>query len=91
MIELQGKKISSIGLLVILIGVMIMLFACTPNEIARTTGNPEIYNIVVIDNCEYIKTYEGYQLGYTFSHKGNCKFCKEREEALYQSRKIHDK
>jgi hypothetical protein len=42
------------------------------------------FNVIVVDSCEYlIKTishgggYRGYGYGY-MSHKGNCKFCKER-------------
>lgn len=40
------------------------------------------FNIVVIDSCEYLKSSEtsGYcGYGY-FSHKGNCRFCKERRQ-----------
>lgn len=39
------------------------------------------YNIVVIDSCEYIFGTDvwGYNGGYFLSHKGNCKFCKIRE------------
>ena len=40
------------------------------------------FNIVVVDSCEYLKKDEsaGYQgYGY-FSHKGNCRFCKERRQ-----------
>lgn len=40
------------------------------------------FNTVVIDSCEYLikKEVAGYQgYGY-FSHKGNCRFCKERKE-----------
>lgn len=42
------------------------------------------FKVIVIDSCEYlIKTeqsgggYRGYGYGY-LAHKGNCKFCKER-------------
>jgi hypothetical protein len=38
------------------------------------------YKIIVIDSCEYIEKYNGYQLGMNFSHKGNCKFCAERSK-----------
>lgn len=30
------------------------------------------YKVVVIDECQYIKKYNGYQAGYDFCHKGNC-------------------
>ena len=32
------------------------------------------YDIIVIDSCEYVKGY------YRLAHKGNCRFCKERNE-----------
>ena len=32
------------------------------------------YSIIVIDSCEYFKGY------YILAHKGNCRFCKERNE-----------
>ena len=32
------------------------------------------YVIIVIDSCEYVKGY------YRLAHKGNCRFCKERNE-----------
>ena len=32
------------------------------------------YEIIVIDSCEYVKGY------YILAHKGNCRFCKERNE-----------
>lgn len=37
----------------------------------------EDYTIVVIDSCEYIRTYN-YDVHY--AHKGNCKFCAERRK-----------
>ena len=41
---------------------------------------------VVIDSCEYIVNTEKYAYAYTegnyttYSHKGNCRFCKERRQ-----------
>ena len=41
---------------------------------------------VVIDSCEYIVNTEKYDYAYTggnymtYSHKGNCRFCKERRQ-----------
>ena len=32
------------------------------------------YEIIVIDSCEYVKGY------YRLAHKGNCRFCKERNK-----------
>jgi len=41
---------------------------------------------VIIDHCEYIVNYEIYAFAYTsnhyvtYTHKGNCRFCKERRK-----------
>ena len=32
------------------------------------------YDIIVIDSCEYVTGY------HKLAHKGNCRFCKERNE-----------
>ena len=42
------------------------------------------FNVVVIDSCEYLKGNEtfGYQgYGY-FAHKGNCRYCAERNKRM---------
>ena len=36
--------------------------------------------IVNIDSCEYIKCYTYGINSYVYSHKGNCRFCKERKQ-----------
>lgn len=43
-------------------------------------------NIVTIDSCEYVRciTYYGCTVE---SHKGNCRFCKERDSIKWEKRK----
>lgn len=43
-------------------------------------------DIVAIDSCEYIRdlTYYGYTV---YNHKGNCRFCKERDSIKWEKRK----
>ncbi|QQO97070.1 hypothetical protein Nekkels1_66 [Cellulophaga phage Nekkels_1] len=36
------------------------------------------YRTIEVDGCEYITKYNGYQRGFMFTHKGNCKFCTYR-------------
>lgn len=43
------------------------LFSCT-----NINGDTS-YSTEIIDGCEYLKRYEGYNQGYSFTHKGNCK------------------
>jgi hypothetical protein len=40
------------------------------------------FNIIIVDSCEYLKSKEasGYAGFGFFSHKGNCRFCKERRQ-----------
>jgi len=52
---------------ILLLLITIGLFSCT------TITGDTVYSIETIDECEYIKKYQGYNRGYSFSHKGNCK------------------
>jgi len=44
--------------------------------------NERGFKIIVIDSCEYIQyyTYVGRGGAYGLTHKGNCKFCRERNK-----------
>lgn len=55
------------------------LFCSCGNGENSINGEIE-YRTVVIDECEYLTKYNGYQLGYDFTHKGNCKYCVERSK-----------
>lgn len=49
------------------------------NEVERQTNGD--YKIKIIDSCEYIEFNwcVGADIGvYSLTHKGNCKFCKQR-------------
>ena len=60
----------------------LMLFSCFKNEQEEQEKmeNWKDYAVVVIDSCEYIvKSTEYGNQGFGYmSHKGNCRFCKER-------------
>ena len=44
------------------------------------------YSIVILDSCEYIKRDNSkYDNG--ISHKGNCRFCEERDSIKWEKRK----
>ena len=57
---------------------------CSIEFLQRGTDSEEQieYDVLVIDSCEYIlvqsDTYMNYHVN-CITHKGNCKFCKERE------------
>ncbi|MBK7883474.1 MAG: hypothetical protein IPJ81_06545 [Chitinophagaceae bacterium] len=53
------------------------LFSCkgngtTDTPLSEITGEDN-FHTKIIDGCEYIYKYCGYQRGYVFTHKGNCK------------------
>jgi hypothetical protein len=53
--------------------------ACSNSNKTTITSNTGInYKVIVIDSCEYLVRKEGYK-GF-MAHKGNCKFCKERNK-----------
>lgn len=44
------------------------------------------FKIIVVDSCEYILGYtHSYNGGPVLTHKGNCKFCAERQRKLLNS------
>jgi len=67
------------ALFVIAIVVILAIFAgCDKKKPGTQSGEMEYINGVLIytltyDSCEYVKISEG------ITHKGNCKFCKERK------------
>lgn len=60
----------------ILIALAALMMGCdfTPTDHTTTDGK----RVVLIDSCEYVKWSNGFGAHYT--HKGNCRFCKERRQ-----------
>lgn len=56
-----------------------MLSSCSEKNGEPIEGE-NMYSIIVIDSCEYLMKNKEYSGAYSFTHKGNCKFCKEREK-----------
>ncbi len=55
------------------------------SEMIQTTGGTH-FQIIVLDGCEYINLDNSF-----FTHKGNCKYCKERPEIDYKAATKHYK
>ena len=56
-----------------------MMVGCQDEE-GRNYATDErgyTYKVTVIDSCEYIYTFR-----YKLAHKGNCKFCAERNKKM---------
>ena len=61
---------------IILLALTALMMGCGKDVAYKIEG----VKISVIDSCEYIKCYSYGVNAYTYSHKGNCKFCKERRQ-----------
>lgn len=69
------KKI--IILVVLVTSLLVSCVSAEGTEVVETDGN---YSIKTIDSCEYIEVDEGlieYRI-YSLTHKGNCKYCAQR-------------
>lgn len=75
------KKIKTITA-IILVLLLISFCGCQSESGRRKkeTNETNGYKTVVIDSCEYITTY--IYRGEALCHKGNCKFCAERNKKV---------
>lgn len=64
---------------------IVLLISCNSNTndavVYDTKDKNCPFNIIIIDSCEYIYCIDGPRT--CLSHKGNCKFCKQRELDYY--------
>lgn len=51
---------------------------CQNSKCQIIDENGDYWKVIVIDSCEYIERFEGH--AGLLSHKGNCRFCKERNK-----------
>lgn len=61
--------------LIIFIFSLILICSC---EQKQTSYTKEDIQFVIIDSCEYIKNNVYGMSTSCYTHKGNCKYCKER-------------
>lgn len=68
----------------------LLLMSCDNRSIARTDKDSTLeYDVIEIDSCEYIMVQsEAYRLKKVASiaHKGNCKYCKERNSTEFKQK-----
>lgn len=64
---------------------IVLLISCNSNTndavVYNTKDKNCPFNVIIIDSCEYLSGVDGNR-GF-LSHKGNCKFCKQRELDYY--------
>lgn len=69
--------------LCILAGLLAIASACQHGNVTSDSDEQIEYDVLVIDSCEYIlvqsDTYMNFPVN-CITHKGNCKFCKERRD-----------
>ena len=51
------------------------------NQNIDTKTNGLVFGTIIVDSCEYISG------AYKLAHKGNCRFCKERDSIKWEKRK----
>ena len=61
---------------------LVAFLFCSCGNGENTINGENIYRTVEVEGCEYITKYNGYQRGYDFTHKGNCKYCIGRIKKL---------
>ena len=59
--------------------IALIMVGCRHPQIPETKVLPYGFVVVEIDSCEYIGTSSSLYRD-LFSHKGNCRFCKERRQ-----------
>lgn len=69
--------------LCILAGLLTVAVSCQNGNVTSDSDEQIEYDVLVIDSCEYIlvqsNTYFEHHVN-CITHKGNCKFCKERRD-----------
>lgn len=71
---------------IILLALTIFMMVGCDKKLPDGTYKPYSYRTYIIDSCEYIGCVEGSQWD-CVSHKGNCKFCEERDSIKWEKRK----
>ena len=64
----------------------LMMVGCSDVKQQDGTYKPSFYRTYIVDSCEYIGYAAGSQHDY-LAHKGNCRFCEERDSIKWEKRK----
>lgn len=65
--------------IILLAFISLMMVGCNPEGATRID---DVYDSITVDSCEYIICK-----GNLRTHKGNCRFCKERDSIKWEKRK----
>lgn len=64
--------------IIFLVAIIVSLVSCVEVEKNKNFPSVKLYDVQVIDSCEYIISF--YDRCRTLTHKGNCKFCQLRNK-----------
>ena len=64
---------------------ILMMVGCGDKVIETDYYTGEGLRVSIIDSCEYIHYSCGW--GPEYTHKGNCRFCKERDSIKWEKRR----
>ena len=71
---------------IILLAVIALVMVGCDVKQSDGTYKPYSYRTYIIDSCEYVGYAMSSQYDY-LAHKGNCRFCKERDSIKWEKRK----
>lgn len=78
--RIKDRIIITLVFLVTIILAVLLLMSCESESKGQPAGNVDGFEIIVIDNCEYLKQHTYYYDIYI--HKGNCRYCTERNRRI---------
>jgi hypothetical protein len=67
--------------IILLVLTILMMVGCSKVKYTKHQTTTQDIGVFEYDSCEYITIYSG------VSHKGNCKFCKERDSIKWEKYK----
>ena len=76
----KDKAIIALVYLITIILAALLLMSCESESKGQPAGNVDGYEIIVVDSCEYLIL--PYYRGGVMVHKGNCRYCIERNKKL---------
>ena len=66
--------------------VAIIMVGCETDS-AKSTYRVNQFDVIEVDSCEYLKNWSAGGYYSYLAHKGNCRFCKERDSIKWEQRK----
>ena len=78
--RIKDRIIVTLVVAITIILAVLLLMSCESESKGQPAGNVDGFEIIVIDNCEYLKQHT-YHFD-IYIHKGNCRYCAERNRRM---------